>query len=415
MDTAQLRAAAASGRQDLIDFTRRLIATPSLPGEEGAVAALVEAEMRRLEYDDVWRDAAGNVIGVVRATAPTDAGRAPRIMFNTHMDHVDVGDPARWPYPPYEAAIADGAIWGRGASDLKGPLACQVHAIAALRRLGRPLPNDCYVSAVVQEEVGGLGAQELVKTVQTDCCILGEPTANRIMHGHRGRVEIVVTFSGRSVHASVPGQGANPLYALGRFLGALRVQQMVSDPANPGLGPSTVAPTLLYTDQTSSNVTPAEVIQHLDWRNVPSESLDSIVAKVQAIADGSLVEGVGVRVAPLPRQLTSYTGLSRALGAISPGFGIAADHPLVLGAEAALSAVFGRPVPIGLWRFATDGGHFVEAGAPCIGFSPGWEEVIHTVDERISIDLMVEAYAGYMALALGLQPEPIFSERTAAL
>ena len=67
-----------------------------------------------------------------------------------------------------------------------------------------------------------------------------------------------------------------------------------------------------------------------------------------------------------------------------------------------LSAVLGRAVPVGLGRFATDGGYFVEAGTPCIGFSPAWEEVIHTVDERISIDLMVDAFAGDMALGLGL-------------
>ena len=195
MSNEELRVLATGGRDEMVAFARRLIQTPSLSGEEGAVAALVEAEMQRLDFDEVWRDATGNVIGVVRATAASGRGLGPRrIMYNTHMDHVDVGDPARWPYPPYAATVADGAIWGRGAGDLKGPLACQVHAVAALKRLGRPLPNDCYVSAVVQEEVGGLGARELVKTVQTDYCILGEPTANRIMRGHRGRVEVVGNF-----------------------------------------------------------------------------------------------------------------------------------------------------------------------------------------------------------------------------
>jgi acetylornithine deacetylase/succinyl-diaminopimelate desuccinylase-like protein len=57
---------------------------------------------------------------------------------------------------------------------------------------------------------------------------------------------------------------------------------------------------------------------------------------------------------------------------------------------------------LGLWPFATDGGHFVAAQMTCIGFSPAWEEVIHTVDERISLALMVEAFAGYAALALEL-------------
>jgi putative selenium metabolism hydrolase len=400
-DPQALRALAAEGQADMVRFARQLIATPSLSGDEAAVAALLEAEMQRLGYDEVWRDGAGNVIGLVRATAP--AGDRPRrLMFNTHMDQVDVGDPARWPYPPFAGTIADGAIWGRGASDLKGPMACQVHAVAALKRLGVPLPNDCYVSGVVQEEVGGLGAQELVKTVPTDACILGEPSANRLMHGHRGRVELTATFAGRSVHASVPGEGANPLYVLARFLDGLALLPMVSDPANPGLGPSSVAPTLLYTDQTSSNVTPAEVTQHLDWRNVPVDTAESIVTRVRALAEASLLPGITARVEPLPRVLTSYTGVRREIGAISPAFGTPPDHPLVTGAEAALSAALGRAVPVGLWKFATDGGHFAEVGTPVIGFSPGWEEVIHTVDERISIDLMTEAYAGYMALALGL-------------
>ncbi|HUS14797.1 MAG TPA: M20/M25/M40 family metallo-hydrolase [Chloroflexia bacterium] len=402
IEGTEFRGLAADGRDAMVDFARRLMQTPSLPGEEAAVAALVEEEMRHLGYDEVWRDGAGNVIGLVRATEPGRDRPPRRLMFNTHMDHVDVGDPERWPYPPYAATIADGAIWGRGASDLTGPLACQVHAIAALKRLGRPLPNDCYVSGVVQEEVGGLGAQELAQTVPTDYCILGEPSANALMHGHRGRVELRATFTGRSVHASVPGQGANPLYALGRFLQGVEGIPMVHDPENPGLGASTVAPTLLYTDQTSSNVTPAQVIQHLDWRNVPAEGVAAILEKVQAVAAASGVPGVTILVEPMPRALTSYTGVTRAIGAISPALGTAADHPLVIGAQAALEAALGHPVPVGLWPFATDGGHFVAAGTPCIGFSPGWIEVIHTVDERISIDLMVEAFAGYMALGYGL-------------
>ena len=271
MDTAQLRAAAVTGRQEMIDFTRRLIATPSLPGEEGPVAGLVELEMRRLGYDDVWRDAAGNVIGVIRATAPTGPGRAPRIMFNTHMDHVDVGDPARWPYPPYAATIADGAIWGRGASDLKGPLACQVHAIAALKT---PRPAAAQRLLRHRRGAGGSrrpGRQELVETVQTDCCSPrradGEPHHARASRAGRASGRLLRTIRARQR----PGARRKSALRARPLPGRVAAATMVRDPANPGLGPSTVAPTLLYTDQTSSNVTPAEVVQHLDWRNVPSE------------------------------------------------------------------------------------------------------------------------------------------------
>jgi putative selenium metabolism hydrolase len=400
MPDRELRAAAEQGQDAMIAFAQRLIRTPSLSGQERAVADLVLAEMEALGYDEAWRDDAGNVIGRIRPTAPD--GPRHRIMFNTHLDQVDVGDPAAWPYPPYDAVIADGALWGRGASDLKGPLACQVHAIAALKRLGRPIPNDLFVTAVVQEEVGGLGAQQLAPALPCDYCILGEPTTNRIMHGHRGRVELRAVFRGRSVHASVPQTGVNPLYSLARFLQGLETLPMVDDPANPGLGPSSVAPTLLSTDQTSSNVVPAEATLTLDWRNVPAETPEAIVHKLQGLLDRSLTPGAQGQVSPTPRVLTSYTGVTVPQGAISPSFGTPADHPLVTGAHRILSAALGRDIPVGLWPFATDGGHFVAAGATCIGFSPAWEEVIHTVDERISLALMTEAFAGYMALALEL-------------
>jgi putative selenium metabolism hydrolase len=400
MPDTELRAAAERGRDAMIDFAQRLIRTPSLSGDERAVADLVLAEMTALGYDEVWRDETGNVIGHIRPTTPD--GLRHRIMFNTHLDHVDVGDPAAWPYPPYAATIADGALWGRGASDLKGPLACQVHALAALKTLGRPIPNDLYVTAVVQEEVGGLGARHLAPALPCDYCILGEPTTNRLMHGHRGRVELEVVFRGRSVHASVPATGVNPLYPLARFLQGLEALPMVDDPANPGLGPSSVAPTLLSTDQTSRNVIPAEVTLILDWRNVPVETPEAIVQKLQSLLDRSLIPGAQGQVSPTPPQQTSYTGVTEPPAARSPTFGTPADHPLDSGAQRILTAALGRDIPVGLWPFATDGGHFVGAGATCIGFSPAWEEVIHTVDERISLALMVEAFAGYAALALEL-------------
>src|SRR4051794_15657923 len=79
-------------REPMTEFAQRLIQTPSLPGQEGDVAALVNAEMQALGYDEVRVDEAGNVIGRVRATStPTDERPRRSIMFNTHMDQVDVG------------------------------------------------------------------------------------------------------------------------------------------------------------------------------------------------------------------------------------------------------------------------------------------------------------------------------------
>src|SRR4051812_14968738 len=134
---------AESLRESLVAFTQKLIQTPSLPGQEQDVAPLVAAEMRALGYDEVNTDEAGNVIGLIRATGIVGRDRRS-IMFNAHMDHVDVGDHTRWPYPPYDATLLDGEIWGRGTSDLKGSLASQVYAGAVLKKSGLELPNDVY-------------------------------------------------------------------------------------------------------------------------------------------------------------------------------------------------------------------------------------------------------------------------------
>ena len=113
----------------MIDFCQRMIRTPSLSGQEGAMAALVASEMRILGYDEVWIDAVGNVIGAMKGSRP---GKG--VMFNSHLDHVSPGDDSVWKHPPYGGVVDDGAIWGVGASDTKGALAAQVYGIAGLRQ-----------------------------------------------------------------------------------------------------------------------------------------------------------------------------------------------------------------------------------------------------------------------------------------
>jgi putative selenium metabolism hydrolase len=391
-------------REPLVAFTRKLIQTPSLPGHEGDVAAHVAAEMQSLSFDGVEVDEAGNVIGHISATTSPGEERPRRsIMLNAHMDHVDVGDPSRWPFPPYEATVHDGQIWGRGASDLKGSLACQIYAGALLKRSGLPLPNDLYVTGVVQEEVGGLGSSNLARHLKADYAVIGEPSGNVLALGHRGRTEMMVIVSGKSVHASVPDTGVNPLYSVARFLESLEGLHFDPDPEHPYLGPTTVAPTLISTDQTSPNVVPAECKLVLDIRNTPKDTPDLLLDTVRELLLASVGPGASAEARINAITLTSYTGVNGEFSNAAPPFGIAPDSRLALNAQAVLSEALRRPMATKLWPFCTDAGHLVAAGITCIGFGPGHEDVIHTVNERISIDMMVEAVVANAALALGLE------------
>lgn len=394
--TTRARLQAATDRQAgaMIDFCQRLIRQPSMPGEEGPLAQLVRAELERLRYDEVWIDRAGNVIGVLRG-----ASDGPSLMLNTHLDHVGVGNPADWPHQPFAAAIVGETLYGRGASDIKGALAPQVYAAAVLRDAGLSLSGDLYVTSVVQEEVGGLGARKLVEDVRTDAAILGEATGNELRRGHRGRVGLWVEMHGVAAHASAPERGANPHYAMARFLSALEQHQLRRDPT---FGGSTVSPTVYRSNNDSTNVIPDVARLFLDWRNVPSEPVAAIEAQVRELVAGSLTDRVTGQVHLEERTTRSYTGVEERRAAISPGFEVADDDPLVTAARHTLGELFGRSVAVGAWGFATDGAYFMEAGIRTIGFSPCEEQYAHTIHDQIALPLLRDGLAGYAALALTL-------------
>lgn len=377
-----------------VDFLQRLIRTPGLPGHEGDTAELMRAEMVALGYSDVHVDAVGNVLARVPGS-----GKAPAVMFNTHLDHVDVGDHDRWPHPPYGGEIHDDKVWGRGAVDIKGPLAAQVYGVGRLLRDTAPPPADLWVTAVVQEEIGGVGARHLLENVDTPIVVVGEPSGNTLRRGHRGRCELVVHIRGRSVHASVPQNGVNPYEVLAAFVQRLAHLEMAS---HPDLGTSTVAPTLVRTDQTSANVIPGELWLTCDWRQVAGESAEDARRKLQQVLDASLIEGSsGTVLVPLYDRI-AYTGARVQIAGDNPPYILAADHPALRAASEILEPLLGPIPPVSIWRFATDGGHFAQAGMACVGFGPGDEMLAHTVNEHIPIDHLAIALDANALLARGL-------------
>jgi succinyl-diaminopimelate desuccinylase len=391
MDDRELWRVTEQYRRDLIAFAQRLIRVPSLPGHEDEVAILVQAEMERLGYDRVWIDGAGNAIGQLAG-----ADGSP-LIFNGHMDHVDPGDPALWRHPPHGGEIHDGELWGRGSVDMKGAVAAMIYAGGLLGSLGATLPGDLYATAVVQEEVGGLGARHLARTLPMGHVVVGEASGNHLRRGHRGRVEFGVHLQGRSVHASMPDLGINPHYSLSRFLEGLKALPMAS---HPEYGSSTVAPTCVESEPQSANVTPSAIRLTLDWRNVPGEDMSRIATKLDTLLARCLEPGCSGEIELCNKALVSYTGLRMEYPDSFASFATPADHPWLAEVQPALSSALDREVEVGTWRFATDGGHFAEAGATVIGFGPGDDAIVHTVEERLPLDQLVESVVGYMVLAL---------------
>ena len=105
----------------LVEFARDLVRTRSYSDQEGDLANLVAGKMRELGYDEVVIDSTGNVAGRI--------GNGPKcILFDSHMDTVEVNDEGEWSVPPFSGEIRDGRIWGRGTADMKSSLAASVFA-----------------------------------------------------------------------------------------------------------------------------------------------------------------------------------------------------------------------------------------------------------------------------------------------
>ncbi|MBP7593151.1 MAG: M20/M25/M40 family metallo-hydrolase [Chloroflexi bacterium] len=371
---------------DCVGFARRLVQTPSMPHEERPLADLIAAELRILQFDEVWLDEIGNVNGRLHGQDRS----LPALVLNSHLDHVDPGDPSLWPTPPFAAEIVNGRIVGRGTADIKGPLAVQVYAMAGLMREGeRPL-RDVVFSGVVQEEIGGAGAQFWVDNLDYPVAlvVLGEPSDNNIALGHRGILQMWLKLHGRSVHASVAEKGRNPNYKLAEFLLALREQKSRLG-VHPRLGPTSIAPTIVEVDTKSPNVTPAWARVLLDVRTAVESprSLKSFVSEL---------------VGDWPHEITDAwcapgTPLADSDERIY-GFDTPPDSPLVERAKAAIDAGMGRAAELFTYQFATDGRHFVPYGIPIIGYSPAEEDQAHIAGESISIAKMGEALRGYVQL-----------------
>ncbi|MCP5096026.1 MAG: M20 family metallopeptidase [Chloroflexi bacterium] len=372
---------------DCVDFTQRLIQTPSMPFEEQTLAELVAAECRQLQFDEAWIDEIGNVNGRIHGQNRSLGA----IVLNTHLDHVDPGEPSLWSVPPYSGEIVDGRIVGRGACDIKGPMAVQVYSMAALLRNGeRPL-RDVVFSGVVQEEIGGAGAIHWAKHLDyaVDLVVLGEPSDNTIALGHRGIAQMWVTFNGRSVHASVPHKGVNPNYAMADFLSKLATAKSELS-SHPLLGQTTVTPTIIEVDTRSTNVTPAWTRVCLDFRTA-SESTDSLQAFARNLAGDwpiTIVDGLCT---------TPNSPFSDSDETIY-GFYTPPEHDAVKQAQTAIANGVGYTPTLGSYQFATDGRHFVPYNLPMIGYAPSEEEMAHVVDESISIEKMAESLRGHVQL-----------------
>ena len=387
--------------ENALQFAADLIRIPGLSQQEGDVARRVQEEMEALGLEDIRVDRAGNVIGVARGR-----GDAPPALLNAHMDVVGEGDHDQWEVPPFSGEIRDGFLHGRGAMDIKGPLALQTYTAASM--IGSA-PGDVIVAHTVLEERGGLGMKHLLESggVEPGVVVIGEATHGDICTGHRGRAEVEVVIQGLAGHASVPDRAHNALDLLGDVLAALRDLAALQESV-PVLGASSLIATMVDVLPQSRNVIPDSAVVTIDWRILPGDDDTSLIARVREAIKArvpQLPAGLSLEVRMATEHQVTYTGLEEDRNLLTPGFLMPADDPMILAAADAVGRRAEKgPATIRPWQFATDGGWSCGVhGIPTVGFAPGEERFAHTNRERLDVEEARWGFERYPLLVAAIQ------------
>ncbi len=391
-DTALPTTPAAIDRDAVADLALRLVGAASLSGQEGEVAAIVREELERLGFA-VAVDRYGNVTGTL------DAGPGPCVLLDSHMDTVGVTDPAAWTRDP-TGEIADGALYGRGAMDMKGQLAASIHGVAALRdtlRAGRVV-----ISASIAEELAeGPALMPVLEAVRPDRVVICEATDLRLSRAQRGRAEIVVEVDGRPTHSARPELGVNAAEAMADVIRACRD---IALPRHELLGEGI----LVLTDVISRpypglSVVPDRCVATYDRRTLPGETEEDVLRPIRAALDEALAPyGTTGRASIAVDAYDTYTGAHLEAPNFAPAWELSAEAPEVRAALAALREA-GIDRGLGHWAFCTNGsGSAGRLGLPTVGFGPGDEAMAHRVDEHLRLDDLATGARGYAAIVPAL-------------
>ena len=224
--------------------------------------------------------------------------RAPHLVFAGHTDVVPPGDEARWTHPPFAGEVADGLLFGRGAVDMKGGIACAL--AAALDHVaahgGKPAGSLSFLITGDEEGVAVNGTTKLLQWAaergeRFDHCILGEPSGaaqvgDQIKVGRRGSLNGTLTVTGRQGHVAYPQLAENPIRALTALMTALMAEPL--DQGSAHFEPSNLEFTSVDVGNPVVNLIPGEAharfnIRFNDCHN--QASLKSLVeTRVQAAA-----------------------------------------------------------------------------------------------------------------------------------
>jgi succinyl-diaminopimelate desuccinylase len=334
-----------------------------------------------------------------------------KVIWVGHMDVVPEGKPENWTYPPYSGTIADGSVWGRGSSDMKGSCAAAMVSARILNEMDS-IPNTVEYWFTCDEEIGGgAGAKWLAETgkFKGDVCIIGDgngggPEAPSIDLGCKGGAGVKLIARGRTAHGSTPFLGDN---AISKLIKGVPWVEKIDDfeldfpkdllPAVKGSLEYYKASTPLalykamehnfYTPSVTCNiisggvkinVVPDYAEAEFDIRLTPGSHPSKVVERIKELVKESGIKGLEV-VATRDYKPEDTAGYCE-----TPNSSFANQF------TGLIKEITGKPVNMKILTGGTDGVSTSKiAGIPSLGYGTSLDGMAHQPDERVTIENLV--------------------------
>jgi len=361
---------------DVASLLQHLVRIPSV-NPENTPGTDLTGEMEVAKFLSGWLEGLGAEVTLeeIRPGRPNLIARftpmdgRPRILFGPHLDTVGVGGMT---IDPFSGDIRDGKLWGRGASDTKGPMAAMLWALRQTRELQKNSPVAFDFVAFMGEESNQWGSKDFAKNHghEYTFALVGEPTSMEVVHVTKGSLWTTLRATGKAAHSSQPQRGENAVMKLARALDTLdhHLGAKLATYTHPVLGHSTMN-VGVFNGGTRPNIVPDLANAVLDIRITPSlaESGGALKLLADTIADFDLpIEIVNPDEKP-PME--------------TPG-----DHPVIKALLSHGSKLAGAP-------WFSDAAHLSDGGIPSICIGPGSIDQAHTIDEFISVEALEEGAA----------------------
>lgn len=333
-------------------------------------------------------DATGGKANLYATVGPRDRGG---VMLSGHTDVVPV-EGQDWTVPPFALTARNGRLYGRGTTDMKGFCAAALSAMIAAS--GRELKTPLHLALSHDEEVGCIGVRSLIDLLdgapqRPAMCIVGEPTNMAVATGHKGKVALRATCTGREGHSALAPMALNALHLAADFIGAIRAEQAEVAASGPRDGDYDVPYTTIHAGVMRGgvqvNIVPNQAVIDFEIRSLAGDDPEALIARLR--------ERAAAIVAPLATAFPEAAIRIERLWDY-PGLGTPSDAAVVnfvkglTGANGTIKVAFG-----------TEGGLFSgRLGIPTVICGPGSMAQGHKPDEYVSEEQLGRCEAMLAAL-----------------